>query len=1062
MDAPGKSVSSKALLDAAIAELGFSGGELLPASDDPTTVSSEVWLEKGDWLALGKTVGAESVFFVDQNPVIVFARLDESSPESLERFYNRVWCMARPQLLFLARPGELAVYDLTKPPMRPGEEIAARGRLFSARVQTVAAVQQKLAQFRREEVETGRIFGDARFGFGDRADRALVRDLQIVRRKLLEGGLEAKYAHALIGRSIFIRYLEDRKILVPEYFKNLAATNEKWEAVLLGQQDELFPADPDFAHLCYPRVLSNKEFTYALFKQLATDFNGDMFPVEDEERNSVTVEHLIFLRRLLLGEATEQLRLFFFAYSFDVIPIELISSIYEEFYNTQRGKSKNHGSHYTPSALVDFVLSRTLTSEVLDRSPRVIDPACGSGIFIVESFRRMVRHLAHKQQGRRPSRRQLRRILRDHIAGIDINEEAVRVAAFSLYLAFLHYQEPREINEERKLPRLKWSGEKTSEEDFNILWNGNAFSVFDFKMNPEVAKRFGRQTAQVLVGNPPWGNQKDDVAVEWCNAHAKVIGDKELSQAFVHLALELLPEGGRSGMLLSSGVLFKQHAKSRLFRKQWLSSSKLEHVVNFAQVRHVFFRGSTRKSDSIAPFVSAVFEKGAAAPSIRFAYWSAKRTALVEKAQAVVLSKADMHWLFQRECLSRDDLWKIYWWGGHRDEALVRSLERFPRLANLHSTIDGARLASDFGFIEGIKGRKPSGWLQDYKEFPVGAFTRYGPLPTMRLAVPAHVRRQGTPEAYEGHRLLIRRGVPTEGKLTVRLETKKFCFRHSIFALRLEGFKSWQEKALLGVLWSSLARYYLFLTAGSWGMWHDEINWENLGNLPIALPETSEQRSKLLALVDQLQTLNIHEALQADDDNTVEELEQQLDEIIFDIYELNQAERDLVKDMCMIGLDFLYNGQLSHAAHPISVPIKTRGTESDVSRARTGFGAYLRTFLGIWRRDLEVNSKLTWEILHPGADSQIVALYITDNERSSPVSARGGISSPDILNLLNENARHMEGSRRIFIDTFIRTIANNEIMLVKRNELRFWTQTAAREDAEATQLQAIQLQELQA
>src|SRR6185437_14940951 len=224
-----------------------------------------------------------------------------------------------------------------------------------------------------------------------------------------------------------------------------------------SRQNELFPRDLGSVQSHYLRVLGDRDFTYALFDQLAADFNGDIFPVDLEERKSVTAAHLELLRSLLSVEGTEQLRLFFFAYQFDIIPIELISSIYEEFYNTERGKDRNHGSHYTPSSLVDFVLSRVLTSKVLDSSPRVIDPACGSGIFIVECFRRMVRHLAHRQQGRRPSRPQLRRILRDQIAGIDINEEAIRVAAFSLYLAFLHYQEPREINEQRRLPNLKWS-----------------------------------------------------------------------------------------------------------------------------------------------------------------------------------------------------------------------------------------------------------------------------------------------------------------------------------------------------------------------------------------------------------------------------------------------------------------------------------------------------------------------------------------------------------------------------------------------------------------------------
>jgi len=209
------------------------------------------------------------------------------------------------------------------------------------------------------------------------------------------------------------------------------------------------------AELRFLRVLQNKDFTYALFAQLADDFNGDMFPVEDEA-DYIQQEHLDKLRGFLQGNTSPQEELFFFAYRFDVIPIELISTIYEEFYNEQTGKDRNQGSHYTPPALVEFVLAHTLTPEVLATKPRVLDPACGSGIFLVESFRRMVRHLWAQQDGRRVSRPQLRKILREQIAGMDINEEAVRVAAFSLYLAFLHYQEPREINEERRLPFLKW------------------------------------------------------------------------------------------------------------------------------------------------------------------------------------------------------------------------------------------------------------------------------------------------------------------------------------------------------------------------------------------------------------------------------------------------------------------------------------------------------------------------------------------------------------------------------------------------------------------------------
>src|SRR5437879_3088650 len=46
-----------------------------------------------------------------------------------------------------------------------------------------------------------------------KGDKRLIQDLKTVRESLLATDLEPKYAHALIGRSIFICYLEDRSII---------------------------------------------------------------------------------------------------------------------------------------------------------------------------------------------------------------------------------------------------------------------------------------------------------------------------------------------------------------------------------------------------------------------------------------------------------------------------------------------------------------------------------------------------------------------------------------------------------------------------------------------------------------------------------------------------------------------------------------------------------------------------------------------------------------------------------------------------------------------------------
>ena len=467
----------------------------------------------------------------------------------------------------------------------------------------------------------------------------------------------------------------------------------------LAQAPSATALQPRIAELRFLRVLQDKEFTYALFDQLAHDFNGDTFPIDQDERDRIQQEHLDKLRGFLLRSTSEQEELFFFAYRFDVIPIELISTIYEEFYNERTGKDRNQGSHYTPPALVEFVLAHALTPQVLAKKPRVIDPACGSGIFLVESFRRMVRYLCAEQNGKRVSRPQLRKILREQIAGIDINEEAVRVAAFSLYLAFLHYQEPREINEERRLPYLKWApeDERGRREKqmpgslfFDVLLHANSFELMGDKYPAEVAARFGPASATVVVGNPPWGTPtKDDpegqsamaAIKEWCTpAKGRPLGDNELSQAFIHLTQALLKDDGRAGLLVSSGVFFKHlDDKSRAFREVWLKSAKLEHVVNFAHVRHIFFSGVQREAKGISPFVSVVFEKTQQTPpaSNRFQYWSAKRTAVVENTRSVILNRGDMHWLSQQDCLGEREALEnllVGWSQGRGTGSLYRAV----------------------------------------------------------------------------------------------------------------------------------------------------------------------------------------------------------------------------------------------------------------------------------------------------------------------------------------------------------------------------------------------------
>ena len=1071
--------SAAELLHAAYQQLEFDQGSLLPAAVAPQQDTIEVWVDRGDWQQLAAKVGAERIFFVDLDPVVVFAKYVDDAQGALRMLYERIWCMARPQILFLATPGALSAFDLTKPPPKPHEAITDHDRLIAV-AHSVAEVQSKLGAYHREHIETGAAFGEARFRESlDRSDRALIRDLKTVRQQLATTTSETKppelrHLHSLIGRAIFVRYLEDRKILIPTYFEKVAARNGRWSRIL-GQPPSAPALDPRFVELRFLRILLDKEFTYAVFEALAQDFNGDIFPIDDDEREHIQQEHLDRLRGFLIGSTSHQDDLFFFAYRFDVIPIELISTIYEEFYNERTGRGMNHRSHYTPPALVEYVLAQTLTRDVLAKKPRVIDPACGSGIFLVEAFRRMVRHRCAQQNGKRVSPPQLRKLLRDQIAGIDINEEAVRVAAFSLYLAYLHYQEPREVNDERRLPYLKWvpSEERQRRKQlasgarfFDVLLHANSFEVLDCKHSARVTRRFGQGCADVVVGNPPWGNpKKDDLdgrtalrAVRaWCGPkRGRPLGDNELSQAFIHLTGAILKDGGRAGLLVSSGVLFKRHENSSKFRRVWLRSVRLEQIVNFAHVRRVFFSGAQRTSNGISPFISVIFEKtDDVPPDSRFQYWSAKRTEIVENIRSVVLNRGDMNWLSQRDCLEYEKLWKIYWWGGHQDEALVRSIERFPALRDLSDQYTGVRFSSGQGFKEANRAHL-AGWLEKYRELKTRDFRSYGAVSINQLvSVPRRIEHRGLEAIYEGRRLLVARGVQVNGRIRARFETKKYCFRHSIHGIRISGLETWQEAVITAIFWSSLARYYYFMTSGSWGLWHDEIHLKNIEEMPVQFPTDSDLRDRIVRVVQALQGLDPAPQGLALAGTAASErlpkLERELDAAVFDLYQLNTAERDLVQELCTIGMNLFYRKQHSEAVDEVARPNVSVGTLADVSNAKSGLPAYLRVFLESWKRELGADGELVWRVHSPPSRAPLLAVSFGLYREDVPLlNDRENDGWREVLAKLEQGSRLPSGGSRIFVDTFFRHVGAREILFVKRNEQRFWSRTAAREDMGST------------
>ena len=325
----------------------------------------------------------------------------------------------------------------------------------------------------RLAMETGQFWRrEKRVSRKTSVDSRLLRDIRGLERRLVESDLDREEAQGLIGRSIFSKYLIDRQIVTGQRLMALCG------------------------HDGLSEVLRDPTATERLFEWLRETFNGDMFtPTLVSVPGEV---HLDRVARFLDGEDQETGQMSLFPYQFDFIPVELISAIYEQFVHSAdsesddraRTKARKEGVYYTPLAAVSLVLDEIF--DELTGNEHVLDLTCGSGVFLVEALRRLV---YIKSDGRPPGRETIRKTLYEQVYGVDKSKAAVRIAAFSLYLAALELDPDPQPPEALRFEPLEG----------RTLLVGDAREIERTHAGRRVlATEAGLKKFDVIVGNPPW------------------------------------------------------------------------------------------------------------------------------------------------------------------------------------------------------------------------------------------------------------------------------------------------------------------------------------------------------------------------------------------------------------------------------------------------------------------------------------------------------------------------------------------------------------------------------
>ena len=273
-------------------------------------------------------------------------------------------------------------------------------------------------------------------------------------------------------------------------------------------------------------------------------------------------------------------------FNFADVDSDLIGTIYNTY--VERPEKKKKGQYYTPAAIVNYMLDEAgyvTGPAIIGPNKRLIDPACGSGKFLVEAARRLT--AAYKAVGNVPPRQALQSI-RDNIYGFDLNPFACYLAEVNLLLQCLDLV--KEAIADGKAPRLQrfhiYNVDALSQAS-GILYYARNNTLMAEEM--DVVERIKGRRAEYangfgwVVANPPYGASLTGsykIALrEWWPA--VFYGQPDTYVFFFALALHLLGANGRLAFITPNTYLMGTNTLA--LRRCLLDAGRVTEIVDLPQ-----------------------------------------------------------------------------------------------------------------------------------------------------------------------------------------------------------------------------------------------------------------------------------------------------------------------------------------------------------------------------------------------------------------------------------------------------------------------------------------------
>jgi len=444
---------------------------------------------------------------------------------------------------------------------------------------------------------------------------SLCKNLALRNHALTVDELNFAVQHTL-DRIIFLRICEDRGI---EIYGQL-------QALLNGGN-------------VYGRLLG-------LFYKADDKYNSGLFDFKAD-----TLSHALTIDDAVLKETIENLYYPKSPYEFSVIGADILGSVYERFLGKVISLTAGHqarvedkpevkkagGVYYTPAYIVEYIVKNTVGPLVDDRTPaeisklRFIDPACGSGSFLIGAYQHLLaRHIRwytennpekfakgktpaiyHGAGGWRLTTSEKKRILLNNIHGVDIDRQAVEVTKLSLLLKVLEDENGETLGKnlalfhERVLPNLednvKCGNSLIGPDFYNQMSLGldnedmRRINVFDWNddekgfgkiMNPPLSpldKGGSKGGFDAVIGNPPYVRQEMLGEFKpYFETHYKTYnGVADLYVYFIEKGVSLLKEEGLFGYIVANKWMRANYGEPI---RRWMKTQAIEEIVDFGDL----------------------------------------------------------------------------------------------------------------------------------------------------------------------------------------------------------------------------------------------------------------------------------------------------------------------------------------------------------------------------------------------------------------------------------------------------------------------------------------------